>query len=57
MEGARCGDAVIAAGQATNRLTKDRVVTSFIEVWTDVRRKINANWVYVLDHAEVLPAK
>ena len=52
-----CGDAVIAVGQATYTLSKGHVVTSIIEVWTDVRRKINGNWVYVLDHAEVLPAK
>ena len=52
-----CGDAVIAVGQATYTLSKDRVVTRITEVWTDVRRKINGNWVYVLDHAEVLPPR
>jgi ketosteroid isomerase-like protein len=34
------GDAVIAIGQATYRLTKGRVVRRVTEVWTDVRRRV-----------------
>jgi ketosteroid isomerase-like protein len=51
------GDAVIAVGQATYSLLKAGKVTIMAEVWTDVRRKVNGRWVYVLDHAELLPAK
>ena len=51
------GDAVLAVGQATYKLTKQSDTTKIREVWTDVRRKVNGRWVYVLDHAEVLPAK
>jgi hypothetical protein len=25
------------------------------EVWTDVRGKVNGKWVYMLNHAEILP--
>ena len=49
------GDAVIAVGQATYSLKKAGKTTKVTEVWTDVRRKVNGRWVYVLDHAEVLP--
>ena len=51
------GDAVIAIGQATYSLTRDGEVKVMKEVWTDVRRKVNGRWVYVLDHAELLPAE
>jgi hypothetical protein len=51
------GDAVIAVGQATYALTKSGQTTRISEVWTDVRRKVNGSWVFVLDHAEILPAK
>jgi ketosteroid isomerase-like protein len=51
------GDAVIAIGQATYTLRKENEATKITEVWTDVRREINGRWVYVLDHAEVIPAK
>jgi ketosteroid isomerase-like protein len=48
------GDAVIAVGQATFTLIKDKSVTKIREIWTDVRRKVEDRWVYVLDHAEVI---
>ncbi len=49
------GDGVIAIGQATYHLTKAGEVKMVREIWTDVRRKVNGRWVYVLDHAEVMP--
>jgi hypothetical protein len=49
------GDVVIAVGQATWTLAKAGETTSIKEIWTDVRRKVNGRWVYVLDHAEGLP--
>lgn len=51
------GDAVVAVGQATYTLKKAGESTRVTEIWTDVRRKVNGRWVYVLDHAEALPAK
>lgn len=51
------GDGVIAIGQATYRLTKAGEVKMVQEIWTDVRRKVNGKWVYVLDHAEVVSTK
>jgi ketosteroid isomerase-like protein len=51
------GDCVIAVGQARYSLTKSDEVKCLREVWTDVRRKLNGRWVYVLDHAELLLAK
>ncbi len=48
------GDAVLAVGQATYTLTLRGEITKIREVWTDVRRKIDGRWVYVLDHAEIL---
>jgi len=51
----RSGDAVIAVGHATYEFKQADVKTKLTEVWTDVRRKVNGRWVYVLDHAEVLP--
>lgn len=50
----RSGDAVIAVGQATYEFKARAVPTRLTEIWTDVRRKVNGRWVYVLDHAEVL---
>ena len=47
------GDAVIAVGQATCTVTKSGQTARIAEVWTDVRRKVNGRWVYVLDHAEI----
>jgi hypothetical protein len=29
--------------------------TQIVEVWTDLSRKINGRWVYVLDQATILP--
>lgn len=51
----RSGDAVLAVGQATYTLKKNGRQTKLTEIWTDVRRKVNDRWVYVLDHAEALP--
>lgn len=50
----RSGDSVIAVGQATYTLRKGEVQSKLSEIWSDVRRKVNGRWVYVLDHAEVL---
>jgi uncharacterized protein (TIGR02246 family) len=50
------GDGVIAVGTATYRL-RDRAGAEqqIVERWTDVRRHIDGRWVYVLDHATVVP--
>lgn len=48
----RSGDAVLAVGQATYTFTQAGKKTTLTEVWTDVRRKVDGHWVYVLDHAE-----
>lgn len=52
-----CGDCVVAVGQATYTLGKRGNISKVTEIWTDVRRKVNGDWVYVLDHAEVAPEK
>ena len=51
----RMGDSVLAVGQATYTLKKAGEVNRLTEAWTDVRQKVNGRWVYVMDHAEVLP--
>ncbi len=50
------GDGVIAVGTATYHL-RDRAGTDkrVVERWTDLRRQIDGRWVYVLDHATVVP--
>jgi ketosteroid isomerase-like protein len=50
-----CGDTVFAVGQATYVIVRAGVSNTIREVWTDVRRKVDGKWSYVLDHAEVLP--
>jgi ketosteroid isomerase-like protein len=51
----RSGNAILAVGTATYRLRGADGTPSVVhERWTDVRRKINGRWVYVLDHAEML---
>jgi len=49
------GDSVFAVGQATYTLKKAGEVNRLTEAWTDVRHKVNGQWVYVMDHAEALP--
>ena len=51
----RSGDSVLAVGQATYTLKKSGEVSRLTEIWTDVRHKVNDQWVYVMDHAEALP--
>ena len=51
----RSGDSVLAVGQATYTFKKAGEVSRLTEIWTDVRREVNGHWVYVMDHAEVLP--
>jgi len=50
------GDAVIGVGTATYELksggTPRRLM---VERWSDLRRKIDGRWVYVLDHATETP--
>jgi len=47
---------VFAVGKATLEMTgKDGSKVKFNEIWTDVRKKINGRWVYLLDHAHALP--
>jgi uncharacterized protein (TIGR02246 family) len=46
------GDAVIGIGTAVFHLQPmDGPRRLMIECWSDLRRKINGRWVYVLDHA------
>lgn len=50
------GDGVVAVGTATYNLqAKDGSAVRIVERWTDLRRKIDGRWVYVLDHAHELP--
>ena len=50
------GDAVMTVGIATYDLrpTSDPSV-QIVEVWTDLKRKIDGRWVYVLDQATMVP--
>ena len=51
----RQGDSVFAVGTATYEMTtKDGTSQKITERWTDVRRKVNGRWVYVMDHAHGL---
>lgn len=50
------GDGVIAVGTATYRLRDPAgAEQQIIERWTDLRRQIDGRWVYVLDHATIVP--
>jgi ketosteroid isomerase-like protein len=50
------GDGVVAVGTATYNLqAKDGSAVRIVERWTDLRRKVEGRWVYVLDHAHELP--
>lgn len=50
------GDGIITVGTATYDL-KPTGGTSLqiVERWTDLKRKIDGRWVYVLDHATMVP--
>lgn len=48
------GDAVIAIGQVTYRLTKSIEVKTVTELFSQVRRNVNGRWTAVLDHSEIL---
>ncbi len=51
----REGESVFAIGTATYEgKTKAGTSQKIVERWTDVRRKVNGRWVYVLDHAHAL---
>ena len=49
------GESVFAVGTAAYEMTTiDGVHQTIRERWTDVRRKVDGCWVYVLDHAHAL---
>ena len=51
----RQGESVFAVGTATYEMkTKEGISQNITERWTDVRRKVDGRWVYVLDHAHAL---
>jgi ketosteroid isomerase-like protein len=50
------GDAVMAVGTATiDMQPKNGPSQHIVERWTDVERKIDGRWVYVLDHTTLVP--
>ena len=52
----RSGDGVIGVGTATFDLKPVNGERQLmVERWSDLRRKIDGRWVYVLDHATMLP--
>ena len=51
----RQGESVFAVGTATYEMkTKEGDSQRITERWTDVRRKVDGRWVYVMDHAHAL---
>jgi uncharacterized protein (TIGR02246 family) len=51
----RQGESVFAVGTATYEMkTKEGISQRITERWTDVRRKVDGLWVYVMDHAHAL---
>lgn len=51
----RVWESVFAVGTATYEMkAKDGTSQQITERWTDVRRKVEGRWVYVLDHAHAL---
>ena len=51
----RQGESVFAVGTATYEMkTTEGVSQKITERWTDVRRKVDGRWVYVMDHAHAL---
>ena len=52
----RSGDGVIGVGTATFSLKPtDGQPQLVVERWSDLRRKIDGRWVYVLDHTTIVP--
>jgi ketosteroid isomerase-like protein len=52
----RSGDGIIGVGTATFDLKPvNGKPQLMVERWSDLRRKINGRWVYVLDHATMVP--
>jgi uncharacterized protein (TIGR02246 family) len=52
----RSGDGIIGVGTATFDLKPvNGKPQLMVERWSDLRRKIDGRWVYVLDHATVVP--
>ena len=50
------GDGVIGVGTATFDFTPmDGQRHLMVERWSDLRRKIDGRWVYVLDHTTIVP--
>ena len=50
------GDGIVAVGTATYNLqSADGSAVRIVERWTDLRRKVDGRWIYVLDHAHALP--
>ena len=49
------GESVFAVGTATFEMrAKDGTSQQVVERWTDVRRKVDGRWVYVLVHAHAI---
>ena len=52
------GDGLIGVGTATYELKPEGGPRKLmVERWSDLRRKINGRWVYVLDHTTEIPEK
>ena len=52
----RSGDMVFAVGTAVITFTPlSGSPFAITEVWTDARRKVGSQWVYILDHATQIP--
>ena len=50
------GDGVIGVGTATYEFQPASGPSQLmVERWSDLRRKIDGRWVYVLDHTTVIP--
>jgi uncharacterized protein (TIGR02246 family) len=50
------GDGIIAVGTATFDFTPTNGQRHLmVERWSDLRRKIDGQWVYVLDHTTIVP--
>jgi uncharacterized protein (TIGR02246 family) len=50
------GDMIMAVGTATYYLQpKSGPSQKIVERWTDLERKIDGRWVYVMDHATIVP--
>ena len=51
----RVGESVFAVGTATYTMqTKDGTSQQITERWTDLRTKVEGQWVYALDHIHLL---